>query len=523
MSETEYHNRYSVLIVDDQETNLRILEDCISPLGYQIMKAANGREAIRQVALHRPDIILLDILMPEMDGHEVCRKLKESADYRDIPIVMVTALEGTEEMVKALENGADDFLTKPVNAVEITARIKSLLKKKSLNDKLRNAYEHINDLTSFAESELTRLTSNIYKREAVHINLVTKLLRIDGCDLDRPSHIFLGRRLKGKNLITGDLYLFEDRLNRKNVSFELDWELLLRYRYPVQSKGVLYFVEPGHEENRYNGLFGSIVKDHIGALRNFIICQSEEGDDVAVAFNYGKDITDNDADILKNFLLLSHVFSTISEQMDEVDKAFRYLVTALARAAEANDEETGNHIVRVNEYAGVIAEELELPGEFVRDISFFAQMHDVGKIHVNVDLLRKAGALTPEEVKMIREHTIYGAMILGDEPRLKMARDIALCHHERFDGGGYPRGLREMQIPLPARIVTIADVYDALRSQRTYKPAYSHGEAVEIITKGDDKTLPEHFDPKVLNAFIRREKDFERIYTRLADADDVRR
>lgn len=520
MTKSIYKNQYNILIADDEEMNLVLLEDFLSPLGHRVLKARNGRESLEQIESKRPDLVLLDIIMPEMDGHEVCRRVKENPELRDIPIVMVTALEGTGEMVKALEYGADDFLKKPINSIEIKARVKSLLKKKSLNDQLKNAYAHINNLTSFAESELTSLTSNVYKREAVHANLIIELLRTERDDLDRPSHILLGRRAEKKGLIDGELYSFEDKLDRAGVSFMLDWKLLLRHKYPVESKGVLNFIEPACGEKDYSDLFGGIIPDHIGGLRNFIICQSEEGEDVVAAFNYGKPITANDADILKNFLLLSHVFTAISEQMDEVDKSFKYLVTALARAAEANDEETGNHIVRVNEYAGLIAEELNMPRNFIRDIGFFAQMHDVGKVHIHFDLLRKPGALTGKETRMVREHTIYGAMILGDEPRLKMARDIALYHHERYDGGGYPRGLRGDDIPLSARIVTIADVYDALRSRRSYKPPFSHRKAFEIITKGDDKTMPEHFDPDVLQAFINREKDFERIYNRLADDNE---
>lgn len=236
-----------------------------------------------------------------------------------------------------------------------------------------------------------------------------------------------------------------------------------------------------------------------------------------MAFNYGKEVTPHDADILRSFLLFYNVFTTISGNMDEIDGAFKYLVTALARAAEANDEETGNHIVRVNEYSRILAEEMKMSPDFIRDIGFFAQMHDVGKIHIHFSLLQKPGTLTDEEAKMVMDHTVYGSMILGDEPRLKMARDIALSHQEHYDGSGYPRGLKGEEIPISGRIVALADVYDALRSKRSYKPTFSHQRTVEIITKGDGKTMPEHFDPRVIEAFIRRETEFEGIYHTLED------
>ena len=118
---------------------------------------------------------------------------------------------------------------------------------------------------------------------------------------------------------------------------------------------------------------------------------------------------------------------------------------------------------------------------------------------------------------MVKDHTVYGSMILGDEPRLKMARDIALSHQEHYDGSGYPGGLKGEEIPISARIVALGDIYDALRTKRSYKPAFSHQMAFEIITHGDRKTRPEHFDPQVLDAFKKREKEFEAISSTLAD------
>lgn len=157
MKEDSAQSQFTVLAVDDQELNLAILEDYLVPLGYRVIKARNGREALAQIESARPDLVLLDIMMPEIDGYEVCRRVKENPESRDIPVVMVTSLEGTEEMVKALEFGADEFLTKPVNDIEIQARVKSLLKKKTLNDQLKSAYTHINNLTLFAENKLAEL------------------------------------------------------------------------------------------------------------------------------------------------------------------------------------------------------------------------------------------------------------------------------------------------------------------------------------------------------------------------------
>ena len=207
---------------------------------------------------------------------------------------------------------------------------------------------------------------------------------------------------------------------------------------------------------------------------------------------------------------------SLALQVSETENAFVYTVQALARAAEASDETTGNHIQRVGEYCAAVAERLAMDSSFIRAIKVQAQMHDVGKVHIHPDLLRKTGSLSGEEWAEVRKHTLYGAMILGDHPRLQMAKNVALSHHERWDGSGYPFGLSGEDIPIEGRIVGIADQYDALRSLRTYKPALDHATTVKIIMEGDDRTLPAHFDPQVLAAFSAIHLQFEEIFGRLS-------
>lgn len=202
--------------------------------------------------------------------------------------------------------------------------------------------------------------------------------------------------------------------------------------------------------------------------------------------------------------------------LEELKQANIEIVHRLVKASEYRDEDTGEHIKRMSFYTKAIAEELGESKDFVETIMFASTMHDIGKVGISDTILLKAGRLTPEEFEIIKSHTIIGAEILKDSklPFLEMAEKIALTHHERWDGTGYPRCLKGEDIPLEGRILIICDQYDALRSKRPYKRPLTHEEVFKIITEGDGRTLPEHFDPDVLNAFKKCEQLFNDIYNR---------
>ncbi|MEP4378321.1 MAG: HD domain-containing phosphohydrolase [Alphaproteobacteria bacterium] len=198
---------------------------------------------------------------------------------------------------------------------------------------------------------------------------------------------------------------------------------------------------------------------------------------------------------------------------DDGDESFRMAVSLLARAAEIYDEGTGNHVFRVNEYSHFLARTLGREADYCRELRYSAQLHDVGKMGVAPAVLRKTGALTGAERREMDNHTIYGQRILSRSPRLGMAADIALNHHEKWDGSGYPAGKREDEIPLAARIVQMADIYDALRSERPYKPALDHGRARDIILLGDERIDSKgHFDPLLVEAFADTHQKFDDIW-----------
>jgi putative two-component system response regulator len=358
-----------ILIVDDDLRNREMMQALLESQGYVVETANDGLEALAKLKLGI-DLVLLDIMMPGMDGFEVTRRIRQDQVHGLVPVMMVTSLYEKEDRLRAVKAGANDYISKPIDLVELKVRAASLLRMKEAQDTIREEREMLEEMVEKRTADLRRALSETVEAQ-------------------RKTH-----------------------------------------------------------------------QAHLDTIQR------------------------------------------------------------LALAAEYKDQGTAMHLHRMQRYCKLLSQGIRLPPGEIEMIFHAAPMHDVGKIGVPDGILLKPGKLTPQEWRRMKEHSTIGGRILGGSVSevMKAGEIIALSHHERWDGSGYPRGLSVEAIPLSGRICAVADVFDALTSKRPYKKAFSNQEAVDIMRKERER----HFDPTLLDVFLDHMAKVEGIQKSCGDTADVK-
>ena len=495
-----------ILCVDSDAADLALLEAVFAPRGYGIIQSATGKQALEILTRQPIDLILLDTVLPGIDGFTVCARIRAVERFREIPIIMMSALRSREDLLRGLETGADHYLFKPLDHDEMIAHVKLLIGRKKRRETFDDICRDMNILTLLGQETLGAAGSSRFDFQLHFEKILRLLLRKTSDILEKPRTVIAGLPAESE---AGQWHQYEYAFQEFS-RVKLAYNPLAGFVLPEQGRQKIFVLHETATDSETKTILQNFRARNV-PVENGICYLSH--DLCLMALNYGQDIGAGHLTFFRQLTLLSHLFHALSGKQDAA-KAFDYGIYALARAAEAADDDGGSHIHRVGEYCGIIAERLGMKEEFIQTISLQAILHDIGKLYTPREILRKTEPLTAQENIEARKHTLWGAKIIGGHAYLRIAQMIALNHHERWDGTGYPRGLKGDAIPVEARIAAFADQYDTLRMARPGKPQIDHATVTKILNQGDDRVKPQHFDPLVLKAFRETAFLFEEVYQR---------
>ncbi|MFQ5494032.1 MAG: response regulator [Phycisphaerae bacterium] len=512
-----------VLVVDDDPTARRLLRTLLENEGFSVDEACDGEDALARLPGAHPDVILMDALMPRMDGLACTRKLKNDPVYGGVPVIMVSGQTDETSVQAAFEAGAREYITKPVRSKEFVLRVRAMVQLYRGKTALARSNEVRGEQARamgilFA---LARSLADTQDADAIADHVVTATAELTGCrrvsimlpddsgrqlqivkaigiseTVARRIRVPVGQAIAGRVFASGKPIVINTPSN--GAPQDVPYESEFFASVPLASRALVV-------PNKVLGVLNVTDRQITGPF------------------------TPQELEYLD---LICNMTASAVEQVQARrgrEHAQTAIVTGLAKLAEHRDSDTGYHLERVTRYALRLAEELRrgskyagvIDSGFLEDLRQGMPLHDIGKVAVRDAILLKPGPLTDAEFAAMQRHVEVGARsirsVIERAPEagfLKMAEDICFGHHERFDGTGYPRGLSGEEIPLAARIAAVADVYDALRTKRPYKAAFSHDKAVRIIRE----SAGSHFDPDVVEAFLARAQDFADLAAELGDA-----
>lgn len=478
----------TLLVIDDDPIVRDVFRDIFSSTpGYEIESALNGYEGIRKITECEYDIVFTDLTMPGMTGIDFmreARKIKPS-----LPVVVITGYSTLENAVNAMREGAKDFITKPFNVRSIITVTERIVGEKKLCNRIL--------INSDYEAFISRLNTELMKRIQEISVLQAISTEMDGITDNKEIYERIvemaSRLLMAKVVSFGIIENGMLRIKRAigvperdiPISGGLLETVILTKNYCVARTGM---PDP-HTGIPLKSELISIplmIKDEVFGILN--VSGKADGtsfteDEIALALTFSKKA----AQRIENNALYEVFYNNLINTLK-----------SLVKSIEARDSYTRHHSERVTEYALMIADEMHLPGEDRDAIRFGGYLHDIGKIGVRDTILLKPERLTPEEYSEIKLHPVIGGNIIQPIRFFPKERDVILHHHERFDGNGYPEGLKGDGIPITARILAVADTFDAMTSSRPYRKALRREDAVAEISRCSGT----QFDGRVVRAFL---------------------
>ena len=469
-SKIKPERRPKILAIDDKMDNLVTLSALLKNLmpDCTVITAQSGPEGIVKAKAERPDAILLDIKMPEMDGFETCRRLMDDESTKHIPVIMITAIKtDPDSRIKGLECGANAFLSKPIDEYELVSQIKVALRIKKAEDDLR---EERNSIKKTLQERTASLRQELTERR-----LVAKELR------ESNEYLYNLFNYANAPIIVWDP---EFRITRFNHAFEkltgrTSQEVIgksLEILFPSeQVKSSMSFIRKTQMGERWETLEIDILNadgTDRTLLWNSATLMAPDGKTPIATIAQGQDITER-----------KHAEKQLHNTLENLRKAVGTTIQVMASAVETRDPYTAGHQIRSADLARAIAVEMGLSQDKITAIRMAGSIHDIGKLSIPAEILSKPTKLSEIEFRLIKEHSRRGYEILKDVESPWPLAEIVYQHHERLDGSGYPRNLKGEEICIEARILAVADVVESMASHRPYRPGLGIDAALNEIEK----------------------------------------
>jgi response regulator RpfG family c-di-GMP phosphodiesterase len=492
-----------ILVVDDEKVIREILAEFLTLEGYVVRSVEDGEKALTELRTRPYDLVISDLKMPKLSGLQLLEKITE--ENINVLTVIMTGFGTVETAIEAMKKGAYDYILKPFKVEEVIHVVQRGLYRQQLQ------------------------AENIRLREALTIYKVSEAIAMSH-DVDHILDVILGAAIEEVDADVSTLHLrdprtgrYEERVKRVHKAHEPpsaglptpSFDSLLEHfgqNQPIVvhgSKAARFFTE-GHANEHLVSFLSvplTVGGTVIGVLNVFSFTRGKKFDEghrkmLSVLASRAATAIDN----ARLYDDLRRTNADLRRANLSLEEMFQQTVSGFAQALEETDLYTRGHSERVATYSEIMARGLRLSDDEIQRVVQAGLMHDIGKIGVRYDMLNKPGKLTPDEVRVFRQHPEKGKRILEPVPCLHGLIDGCWCHHEWFDGGGYPRGLSGQSIPLVGRIVAIADAYDAMTSDRAYRRALRHEVAIAEI----ERCAGTQFDPELADLFVRIIDDYRR-------------